>query len=139
LDIEAIKRIRAAYFRCIDTKHFGELRGLFTDDARFDNLVVACPDADTFVRAVAERHATTTTVHHGHLPEIELTGPMTARGRWPFFDYLEWPTGEHPPEFPQHRGFRGYGHYEEEYRKDGDDWKISFMRITRVRVDPFGS
>ncbi len=31
------------------------------------------------------------TRHHGHMPEIEITGDDTARGIWAMFDYVEWP------------------------------------------------
>ena len=30
------------------------------------------------------------TVHHGHMPEIELTSPTTARGIWAMEDMLRY-------------------------------------------------
>ncbi|NKT12177.1 nuclear transport factor 2 family protein, partial [Rhodococcus hoagii] len=33
------------------------------------------------------------------------------------------------------RSLHGYGHYVEEYRKAGDDWRIASMRLTRLRTD----
>ena len=33
------------------------------------------------------------TVHHGHMPEIELTSPTTARGIWAMEDMLRYPDG----------------------------------------------
>lgn len=36
-------------------------------------------------------YQTSRTVHHGHMPEIDITGPDTARGTWAMFDYVEWP------------------------------------------------
>ena len=36
------------------------------------------------------------TTHHGHMPEIEITGDGTARGVWAMFDYVLYqdrPTG----------------------------------------------
>jgi hypothetical protein len=35
-------------------------------------------------------------------------------------------------------GLRGYGHCEEEYRKLETGWRMSFMRLTRLRIDRFG-
>ncbi|MGI4814181.1 MAG: hypothetical protein ACRYG5_12300, partial [Janthinobacterium lividum] len=60
-----------------------------------------------------------------------------ARGIWAMEDYLEWFDGSSPREAPGHRGFRGYGFYEEEYRQGASDgrWQISFMRLTRLRFD----
>ncbi|PYM19022.1 MAG: hypothetical protein DMD81_04615 [Candidatus Rokuibacteriota bacterium] len=40
------------------------------------------------------------------------------------------------PDAPDAPGFHGYGFYEEEYRRVQDEWKLSFMRLTRLRVDP---
>ena len=57
-----------------------------------------------------------TTVHYGFMPDIELTGPDTARGVWSLHDYLEWPE---PIEsyrgiaVPGMRAIRGCGYYEE--------------------------
>ena len=31
------------------------------------------------------------TVHHGHMPEIEITGADSATGTWAMFDYVEFP------------------------------------------------
>ena len=35
LDIEAIKQLKARYFRYVDTKQWDDLKALFTSDARF--------------------------------------------------------------------------------------------------------
>jgi hypothetical protein len=35
-------------------------------------------------------------------------------------------------------GFRGYGHYHEEYRKAGGRWRIRRLRLTRLKVVPLG-
>jgi hypothetical protein len=42
--------------------------------------------ADEFVAYVAKLLADTVTVHHGHMPEIELTSATTATGIWAMFD-----------------------------------------------------
>ncbi|HTZ23833.1 MAG TPA: nuclear transport factor 2 family protein, partial [Streptosporangiaceae bacterium] len=44
------------------------------------------------------------------------------------FDWVDDPD--------QHRAFQGFGHYHEEYRRDGDgQWRISRLRLSRLRVD----
>jgi len=130
LDREAIKETKARYFRFIDTKQWERWRTVFTDDARFESSK-EWDDPDSFVRDVSAALADARTVHHGHMPEITFTGPGTARVVWAMFDLVEWPAirgGE--------RGIVGYGHYEEEYRRVGEEWKISFLRLTRLREDP---
>jgi len=137
LDIEAIKQVKARYFRLVDAKQYAAFRALFTDDARIKGTFAAGADVDAFVADVEARHAGVVTVHHGSNPEIELTGPDTATGIWAMLDVLEWPEGSGPPEFPGFRGFRGFGHYLESYRREDDGWKIAELELTRLRVDPF--
>ena len=50
--------------------------------------------------AVSVALAQAVTVHHGHMPEIELTSPITATGIWAMFDIVQSPR----------LNFRGYGH-----------------------------
>ena len=50
-------------------------------------------------------------MHHGHMPEIELTSDTTATGIWAMEDHLWWPEGS----ALQH--LHGYGHYHETYVK----------------------
>jgi len=69
------------------------------------------------------------TVHHGHMPEIEILTPTTARGIWSMEDKLRWPEGS------PIRSMHGYGHYHEEYKKVDGAWKISLNKLTRLRVD----
>jgi hypothetical protein len=117
LDIEAIKQLKARYALLLDAKRWSDWRLLFTDDARFEGVAVPPDaDADSFVAAVGELCESRTAYmhHHCHTPIIELTSATTARGLWAL-------AGEHGP-----------GHYEEEYRKEDDGWKISFLRLSKI-------
>jgi hypothetical protein len=136
-DIEEIKQLKSRYFFLMDTKRWDEWRTLFTDDARFAGTLQD-PDAgpDVFVAGVRTMLDDVLSIHQGHMPLIDLTGPDTARGVWAMYDWLEF-----KPTHPMHHGLPhriGYGHYEEEYRRDGGRWKISFMRLSRLRVDRLG-
>jgi hypothetical protein len=138
LDIEAIKRLKARYCRYIDTKQWTKLSELFAADARFEGFLSAPQGADvsTFVKGVSERLQSCISIHHCHTPEIAFPQASVARGAWAMMDYLEWPMGSMPFEIPGQRGFVGFGHYEEEYRKVDGRWVFSFVRLTRLRVDP---
>jgi SnoaL-like domain len=130
LDREMIKETKARYFRFMDTKQWERWRTVFTDDAKFESSKV-WDSPESFVHDVSTSLSTARTVHHGHMPEIAFTDPDTARVIWAMYDFVE--QREVTNDW---RGIVGYGHYEEEYRRVGDEWKISFLRLTRLRVDP---
>src|SRR5581483_4322476 len=122
---EAIRQLKARYFRFLDTKQWAPWRQLFTGDARFG--VTAVPealDADSFVAAVARNQADTRTVHQGHNEELVSAGDGVARGIWALNDLVE-----RPPELERPSTI-GYGHYEEEYRREADGWRIASLRLS---------
>lgn len=130
LAIEAIKGLKARYFRLMDTKEWGAYRDLFTDDMVFffESDTPQTRSGDEFVAFVRARLADATTAHHGHMPEIELTSATTATGVWAMYDWVDDPA--------QDRAFQGYGHYHERYRRDEDGrWRIAELRLSRLRVD----
>jgi hypothetical protein len=139
LDIEQIRRLKARYFRLMDTKRWEEFRNLFTDDALFEGNTdlqtitgppgLVADSADRFVAIVRERLERATTVHHGHMPEIEIIDATSATGIWAMVDLLERPDSPFP-------SFQGYGHYHDEYRKEGGQWRISASRLTRITARP---
>ena len=128
-EVEAIKQVKARYLRSLDTKDWDGLRLLLTDDmvmdtSAGDGTVVTGADAiATFLRKVI---GDVTTVHHAHMPEIELTSAATARGTWSMEDMLRWPDG---------RQMHGYGHYHETYERAEDGWRIKTLTLTRLRLD----
>jgi hypothetical protein len=138
LSVDAIRQVKARYCRYIDTKQWQRLGALFTVDCRFEGLGSAPPGADvaTFVAGVSSRLGPTISVHHVHQHEVVMTGRDSARAIWAMEDFVEFTDGSTVKETPGSRGFYGYGHYEEEYRRDNGDWKISFLRLTRLRLDP---
>jgi hypothetical protein len=129
-DIEAIKRLKARYLRFVDAQQWPDLHALFTPDVRitfeFPPMEFAGPDA--FVSASIDALVGARTVHHCYTPEIELVTPRRARGIWAMEDLVE-----RPPALGN--SWHGYGHYHEEYVKDGSDWRIASLHLTRIRVD----
>jgi hypothetical protein len=86
---------------------------------------------DAVVRSVSGVLEGVRTVHHGHMPEIEITGRDTAHGTWAMFDYVEFPSDPTGAR----SGLRGYGHYTEDYVREDGEWRIASLRLSRLRVD----
>ena len=128
-DIEAIKQLKARYFRTMDTKDWGAMRLVFSDDVVMDStdsggaVVTGADNCMVFLkRALAD----VITVHHGHTPEIELSSATTAAGIWAMEDMLRWSDGKE---------LHGYGHYHESYEKFDGNWYIKALKLSRLRVD----
>ena len=137
--IEEIHQLKSRYFRFMDTKDWAGLETIFTADCVFDMRSEARDKsraAEALVVgataiAAAMRHAVQdlVTVHHGHMPEIEVTSPTTAKGIWAMEDVLRWPEGA-----PM-KTLQGYGHYHETYERVDGRWLIKSLRLSRLRVD----
>lgn len=128
-DIEAIKQLKAKYFRTMDTKDWDGMRSVFSDDVVMDtsesggDVMRGADPFMTFLRGVLDG---VVTVHQGHMPEIELTSDTTATGIWALEDRLRWTDGSE---------LQGYGHYHETYVKVDGRWYISSSKLTRLRTD----
>ncbi len=129
LDIEAIKILKSRYFRFMDTKQWDNWAELFTADFygiyTGDHPDIEFHGRDDIVSKNREMLAEHRTVHHGHNPDITLTGNNTAIGVWAMMDYVDIPGAR----------FQGYGHYHDEYRKENGQWRISKVHLRRLRVD----
>ena len=128
-DIEAIKQLKARYFRTMDTKDWAGMRRVFADDVVMDTSEAGgslITGADEFMAFLRETLAEVVTVHHGHMPEIELTSPTTATGIWALQDLLIWPDGTR---------MLGFGHYHETYEVVDGGWRIKSSRLTRLHTD----
>ncbi|EEF25379.1 Bile acid 7-alpha dehydratase, putative [Ricinus communis] len=133
LAIEAIKRLKARYFRCVDTKDWDGFATVFAPDVRLDidvpGTVLSGPAQ--IVESVRTALAGCTAVHHGFQAEIDITSATTAKGIWAMEDILRWSADS---AFPN-QALHGYGHYIETYELIDGDWLIKTSRLQRLRVD----
>lgn len=142
--IEALKTLKARYFRGVDSGDGALVRSLLAADCVLDyrgcctdpasgrdfmpamNVVLKGRDAwvaDAFAKAGI------VTVHQGCNPEFSFQGDAGASAIWSFTDRFFMPPGA-----PFSR-LTGYGHYHETYEKTGDEWRLKTTRITRIRVE----
>ena len=128
-DLEAIRRLKARYFRTMDAKDWDGMRQVFTDDAVIDTSEAGggvVRGADGFMTFLQEALRDAVTVHQGHMPEIDVTSETTATGIWALNDIVIWPNGVR---------LDGYGHYHETYEKGTDGWRIKSSKLTRLHTD----
>jgi hypothetical protein len=136
LAIEEIKQVKARYFRCMDTKDWPGFEAVFAPNATVDYTPPGGNPADwstsgrtnivAFVRKTVELAIT---VHHGHMPEVEVTSPTAARAIFAMEDLIWWPEGS------RRKSLHGWGHYHETYERIDGKWLIKSLRLTRLRVD----
>lgn len=134
-EIEAIKALKARYCRLLDAKDWTAWRELFTDDFVSDtsqsggHVISGADEFVAFLRKTLGKPSQVT-VHQVHAPEIDITGPGTARGVWALNDVVHLAPGIN---------LNGYGHYHETYVKTDGHWRIATSTLTRLREDFFNA
>jgi bile-acid 7alpha-dehydratase len=127
-DIEAIKRLKYKYFRCLDTKALDELAECFIED-----VITSYSDGQyslqgiyaimKFIKRGLARYDFFG-LHHGQHPEIELTGDATARGTWALYNYMI--------NTEKDRCMLIGAFYHDEYVKINGEWKIKSTGYRRI-------
>ncbi len=93
LDIEAIKRVKHAYFRCIDTGNFEELAAYFHPEVtvhfRGGTYEWKLQGRTEYLASISQSFHTRSVGHHnGHHPEIEILSATEATGVWYLSDNM---------------------------------------------------
>lgn len=141
-DIEHLKVLKARYCRYCDTKDWENYFSLFADDLVFEISAHTDSGKSEFgnsgrqlgksnFRAWVTETAShvVTSVHHCHMPEIELLSDVTAKGIWALEDLLYFSD-----DMPM-RSLHGFGHYHETYERVNGVWLFKTLRLTRLKVD----
>ncbi len=127
-EIEAIKRLKYRYMRCLDQKRWAELRECFTEDATtaYGDGQYSFAGRDAILRFLEEAMGRPAFLssHRVHQPEIDLTSPTTATGVWALEDRV----------IDVERGMtlRGAGFYRDEYVKVDGAWRIRHTGYERT-------
>lgn len=132
-EIEAIKRLKYRYLRCLDQKCWDELADCFTPDATsaYSGGKYAFEGRDAIMDFLqkamgSDSFLSSHTVHH---PEIELTGDTTAVGVWALRDEVI--------ETRANIVIRGAAFYHDEYVKVAGEWKIRATGYQRTYEETF--
>ena len=126
--LEAIRRVKYAYFRTLDLKRFDELGRLLTVDATaaYEDGRTRLDGRDAIVAWLTEvlGDPGMATEHHGHHPEIDLTSDTTAEGIWYLEDRVIIPAAD--------LEIAGTAFYEDRYRLTPEGWRIAHTGYVRV-------
>lgn len=134
IEIEAIRNLKARYFRFLDTKDWEGFKSVWEPEIEHEMVAEQQKihgSSEDFVNFVSAALEGVVTVHHGHSPEIEILSPTQAKAIWPFVDRLK----PGPDAYEGAPEMIGYGHYHETYVKSEAGWRIKTQLITRLRLD----
>jgi hypothetical protein len=132
VEIHAIERLKYTYLRCLDQKLWDELEGCFTEDATasYGGGAAVFNDRDGIMEFLRTAMGSTSmlTSHKCHHPEIDLTGPDTAKGVWALEDVvvLSGKGGAGGVTI------RGAAFYTDDYVKVGGEWRIKHTGYKRT-------
>lgn len=136
LDTLEIQRLKARFFRCIDTEQWDELRDTLTEDARiyFENsrfpvsTTPAWDGREAWLTYMTTAHPDKLTVHQALAPEIEVLSRDEASGIWAMSYWVDDPGRQ--------GAWRAYGHEHDRYVRCPDGrWRIASSHVTHLRVD----
>ena len=139
LDTDQIQRIMSAYCRYVDTKQWESLSALIADNASLEFQDIEGHTLYTFtgpsglVAASKDAIAELVTVHHLHNPEISFSDDQHAAAIWAMEDrfYKSDNSGKSV------RVFHGYGHYHVTFMNQSGNWKITGLKLTRLRLEQY--
>ncbi|RDI45097.1 nuclear transport factor 2 family protein [Nocardia mexicana] len=127
--LNAIESLEARYCRGLDTKEWPALDSVLADDIEVDQTALGgdrIAGAANYVAALQNNYGRAVTVHHAHMPEIELTSPTTATGTWAMQVLVVRPDG--------HRVL-GFGHDYDTYGIRNGRWVLTATKSTRLHLD----
>jgi hypothetical protein len=128
-DLEAIKQLKHAYFRCLDTANWDELSDLLHPELSVDFIGGSYEwhfrSRDAYLEALGQAFNAGAIGHHnGHQPEIQLLSATEASGIWYLADHM-WML--------EHRHLtRGTALYWDRYEKLGGRWLIRHTNYRRL-------
>jgi hypothetical protein len=120
-DIEAIRKLKSKYWRCVDRKLWDEIVECFTEDMVLSVFSKLIQGRNECVQFLKDGLAQVVSAHQGHQAEIDITSESTARAIWALNDLLL--------DMQPGVNYTGFGYYEDEYVKEDGNWKIKRSKV----------
>lgn len=130
-DLEAIRKLKAKYWRSGNKKLWDELVQCFSEDAVMEYPRVGrFQGAEAILRSLRE-HASQypTAIHLGHDPDIDVVSDTAARGTWELHFYAIDAGADTAAQM--------WGLYEDEYLKEKGEWKIKNTKFVDIFRESF--
>ncbi len=127
-EIEAIKRLKYKYLRCLDEKRWEEMAECFTADATsaYGDGEYSFAGRDQILQFLREALGSRSIIsaHRVQQPEIDIISATTATGVWALDDTVIHTESKSI--------IRGAAFYHDEYVKVGGQWKIKSTGYQRL-------
>jgi ketosteroid isomerase-like protein len=124
-----LTQAKARYCYTLDTRDWAGFGALMTDDIELDvsdgTGVPVITGREAAVDMIRSSLTNATSAHQVHTPLIEVDGDV-AQVIWAMQDRVMWENGP---------ALTGYGHYHERWVRDGDQWKLAALRLTRLVME----
>ena len=129
MDIEAIRQLKHAYFRCVDTANFAELADLFHEQVTVHFIGGTYEwklngKAEYLAAVTQAFHNQSIGHHNGHHPEIQILSETEATGIWYLADNM-W-------QLNSNHFTTGTAIYWDRYQKVDGRWLIRETRYRRI-------
>ena len=119
MDMEAIKQVKHAYFRCLDTANMEELAYTGGD------YEIKLDGRDQFIGAMTQAfNAEGVGRHNGYMPEIQMVSETEATGIWYLYDHYWALNAKHLTH--------GTALYWDRYLKVDGRWAIKETKYQRI-------
>lgn len=133
VELEAIKRLKYRYLRCLDQKLWAEMETCFTPDATasYGGGAYGYEGRDAIMEFLRTSMGSESmlTSHRCHHPEIDLVGTTSATGTWALEDVVILRDLDIT--------IQGAAFYEDQYRKVDGRWVISHTGYRRTYEEIF--
>lgn len=129
MDMEAIRQIKHAYFRCVDTANWDELGAVLHPDLQVHYVgggyEYKMEGREEFIAAMRQAfHSEAIARHNGHMPEIQLLSDTEATGIWYLYDHFWSLNANHLTH--------GTALYWDRYEKVDGRWLIRQTNYRRI-------
>jgi hypothetical protein len=129
MDMEAIKQVKHAYFRCLDTANMEELATLCHPELSVHytggDYEIKLDGRDQFIGAMTQAfNAEGVGRHNGYMPEIQMVSETEATGIWYLYDHYWALNAKHLTH--------GTALYWDRYLKVDGRWAIKETKYQRI-------